>query len=58
MDDQDYKLRTRETADFVMLLAATACFLLAYFRVGDSDAVFWLGITFNLMVAFGVTTRK
>jgi hypothetical protein len=58
MDDRDYKQQTRETADFIILLLATAGFLAAHFHIGDSDAVFWVSVTFNLMVAFGLTTRK
>jgi hypothetical protein len=54
----DHGRQTRESFDFVMLLLATAGFLAAHFHIGDADVVFWVSVTFNLMVAFGVATRK
>ncbi len=58
MDDHNYKQQTRKSIDFALLLLATAGFIAAYFRIGDSDSVFAVSVVFNLMVAFGVTTRN
>ncbi len=58
MGDDDYKRRMRESINFVLLLLATAGFAASHFHVGDYQGGFWIGILFDLMVAFDVTTRK
>lgn len=53
----DERRRAKETLEPILLLAASACFLLAHFEIAP-PTVFWMGLVFNLMVAFDAAVRK
>jgi hypothetical protein len=55
---EDHERETREHLNSFVILVATAAFVAAHFHLGNSDVVFWSGVTFNLMVAFGIAVRK
>ncbi len=38
-------------------VCATLGFLASYFRIGDSDLVFWVAVTFNVMLTASVMKR-
>jgi hypothetical protein len=44
--------------DFLYITCATACFLASHFRIGDHEAVFWLGIIFNLFLTANIWRRS
>jgi hypothetical protein len=54
----DHKRETREYWNSFIILLATTAFVAAHFHIGNYEVGFWLGVTFNLMVAFGVAVRK
>jgi hypothetical protein len=50
MSTQDGGSQPPAYVDALLAVCATACFVLAHFHIGDFEVVFWLGVTFNLML--------